>query len=73
MEVSCARPSYILGNRGPGYVQPLLPPEVPTIKLEYCVAAVLEQCIKGVEMDPIPNDDLNRIGQKALPRYYSKQ
>lgn len=73
VQVTCARPGYILGDRGGGYVQPPLGPEVPTVKLEDCVAAVLKQCVEGIEMDPIKNDDLNRIGEKAVPKYISRQ
>ncbi|RDW76919.1 hypothetical protein BP6252_04972 [Coleophoma cylindrospora] len=71
VQVSCARPGYILGDRGPGSVTPNLPPEVPRVKLEECVAAVLKQSVDGIEQDPILNDDLVRIGQQALSRYIS--
>lgn len=73
VEVSCVRPGYVLGDRGSGYVQPPLGPEVPTVKLEDCVAAVLKQCVEGIQMDPIGNDDLKRIGEEASTKYISRQ
>jgi hypothetical protein len=71
VEVTCVRPGHINGDRGPGYVHAQLAPEVPTVKLEFCVAAALKQCVEGIEMDPIGNDDLARIGEEAEPKYYS--
>ncbi|KAG0652745.1 hypothetical protein D0Z07_0367 [Hyphodiscus hymeniophilus] len=73
VKVTCVRPGYIKGNRGSGYVEPQLPPGVPTVILEVCVAAVLKQCVEGIEMDPILNDDLERIGKEAMPKYYAAQ
>jgi hypothetical protein len=54
-------------------VEPRLPLEVPTIELKHCVAAVLKECVEGIEMDPIGNDDLSRIGLEALPNFLLRE
>ena len=72
--MTCARPGYIRGYRDPDYVEPqYLLLDIPTVELKDCVAAVLKQCVEGIELDPILNDDLTRIGQEVLDKYYSKQ
>lgn len=41
-------------------------PGVPSIELEEVVAAQLDQILNGFESDTLKNDDLVRIGRKAL-------
>ncbi len=71
IEVCCVRPGYIIGDRGvPGYTMPdygIM--DIPTVKREDAVAVMLKQCVEGIEMDPISNDELNRIGEKAVMIY----
>lgn len=40
-----------------------------TIQRNELVAACLKQCVEGIEMDPISNEDLGKIGKEALGRY----
>lgn len=64
------RPGYIEGDRGPGYKPPdYVAKAVATVQRDELVAACLKQCFEGIEMDPIGNDDLKRIGKEALSRY----
>ncbi|KAH6663417.1 hypothetical protein B0J14DRAFT_684606 [Halenospora varia] len=70
VKVCCARPAFILGDRGPGFKMPNYGGhEILTVEREVMVAAMLKQCVEGIEMDPLGNDDLIRIGEEALPRY----
>lgn len=41
-------------------------PGLPHIDLPDIVAALLDQVIRGFEKDTLSNDDLVRIGQRAL-------
>jgi hypothetical protein len=70
VEVCCVRPGYIIGDREiPGWKPPVYGREVPSVKREDMVAAMLKQCVEGIEKDPILNEELVSIGQEALPRY----
>jgi hypothetical protein len=48
----------------PGRTEP--PPGVVSVKGEELAAAMLDQVVRGFEMEPINNDDLVRIGAKVL-------
>jgi hypothetical protein len=70
VEVCRVRPGYIIGDREiPGWKPPVYGREVPSVKREDMVAAMLKQCVEGIEKDPILNEELISIGQEALPRY----
>ncbi|KAK7752894.1 hypothetical protein SLS62_005053 [Diatrype stigma] len=61
--VSCiAKPGMIAA---PGRDLPDIP-GVPKIELRNIAAALLEQAVGGFEKDILSNDDMTRIGQKAL-------
>lgn len=49
----------------PGRVLPNVP-GLPKIELTDIAAALLDQVINGFEKDTLSNDDMIRIGQKAL-------
>lgn len=49
----------------PGRVVPNVP-GLPLVELQDIAAAMLDQVVNGFEKDTLSNDDLVRIGQKAL-------
>ena len=70
IDVSVAKPGLILQ---PGSVLHWLRAtmlwwmaSVPSVSVVEISAAMLEQVLDGFEKDPLMNDDLARIGQKAL-------
>lgn len=70
VEVCCIRPGYIDGDHGvEGYVKPDLKGMVPEVKVEVLVAACLKMVVEGIEMDPVSNEELVRIGDGALWRF----
>ncbi|KAJ0120089.1 nucleoside-diphosphate-sugar epimerase [Diaporthe amygdali] len=56
--------------KGPGKVVPEVP-GLPLVELQDITAAILDQVINGFEKDTLSNDDLVRIGQKALKEQQS--
>lgn len=49
----------------PGKVMPNVP-GLPLVELQDIAAAMLDQVVNGFEKDTLSNDDLVRIGKKAL-------
>lgn len=39
---------------------------VPQVGVTECAAAMLDAVLNGFEKEPLDNDDLNRLGRKAL-------
>lgn len=60
---SCVTKSGFIS--APGRVAPNVP-GLPLVELQDIVAAMLDQVVNGFEKDTLSNDDLVRIGKKAL-------
>lgn len=60
---SCVTKSGFINS--PGRVAPNVP-GLPLVELRDIVAAMLDQVVNGFEKDTLSNDDLVRIGKKAL-------
>ena len=65
IEVSIARPGLITY---PGMKRGPLPPQLKGVEVsaEELAACFLEQVLNGFESDDLDNDDLVRLGRKAL-------
>lgn len=60
---SCVTKSGFIN--APGKVAPNVP-GLPLVELQDIAAAMLDQVVNGFEKDTLSNDDLVRIGKKAL-------
>jgi hypothetical protein len=68
-DVCVAKPGYIYTPENEAQYRALLAQtgrEIPGIHLDVCAAAMLQQTLDGFEKEPLLNEDLERLGRRAL-------
>jgi hypothetical protein len=68
-DVCVAKPGFIYTPENDAQYRALLAQtgrEIPGIHLDVCAAAMLQQTLDGFEKEPLLNEDLERLGRRAL-------